>query len=116
MHLCEEWGIPFHPEKFEGSSTCILVLGVELDSLALQALRPPEKFDRIAALLETCSAKKHYISKSFIGNLQHACKVITKGRTFLGCMINLLSALRRDDHPIRIGKQQVDDWGGRMTA
>lgn len=38
-------------------------------------------------------------------------KLSLSARTFLGCMINLLSALRHDDHPIRIGKQQVGDWG-----
>ena len=42
--------------------------------------------------------------ESLIGNLQHACKAIPQGRTFLGQMINWLSAFRRDDHPIRLNQ------------
>ena len=60
------------------------------------------------ALLETWSAKKHSTRKeleSFIRNLQHACKFIPQGRTFLHRMINLLSAFWRDDHPIRLNQE-----------
>ena len=32
--LFSEWGIPFHPGKLEGPSTCLTVLGIELDSMA----------------------------------------------------------------------------------
>ena len=108
VRLFGEWGIPLHPQKLEWPSTCMTVLGIELDSLTLQARLPREKFDRIAALLETWSAKKHSTRKeleSLIGNLQHACKVIPQGRTFLRRMINLLSAFWRDDHPIRLNQE-----------
>ena len=82
----------------------LTVLGIELDSMALRARLPQEKFDRIA-LLDTWSSKQHCTRKeleSLIGHLQHPCKVIPPGRTFLRRMINLLSAFRRDDHPIRL--------------
>ena len=32
--LFSEWGIPFHPGKLEGPSTCVTVLGIKLDSMA----------------------------------------------------------------------------------
>lgn len=105
VRLFKDWGIPLHPDKLEGPSTCLTVLGIELDSLALQARLPQDKFERIVALLDTWSSKQHCTRKeleSLIGNLQHACKVIPQGRTFLRRMINLLSAFRRDDHPIRL--------------
>lgn len=83
------WGMgyPLSPRQFEGHSTCMKVLGVELDSLALQAHLPGEKFDRIVALMETWSAKKHCTCKdleSLIRNLQHACKVILGVVHFFG--------------------------------
>ena len=110
--LFAEWGIPLHPEKLEGPSTCLTVLGIELDSIALQAHLPKDKFDRIAAHLESWSLKRYCTRKeleSLLGNLQHACKVIPQGRTFLRRMINLLSAFRRDDHPIRLNRDfQLD--------
>lgn len=84
------------------------VLEIELDLLALQTCLLQEKFDCIAALLETWSTKKHCIHnelESLIGNLQQACKVIPQGHTLLWCMMNLLSAFWHDDHPIRLNQK-----------
>ena len=108
----QDWGIPLHPDKLEGPSTLLTALGIELDSLLLQACPPQEKFDRIHTLLVSCSLKRHCTQKeSLIGNLQHACKVVPSGRTFLCRMINLLSAFRRDDHPIRLNiESHLDLW------
>ena len=102
-----DWGIPLHPNKIEGPSTCLTILGIELDSVQLQARLPPEKFQRIQTLLEEWSRKRSCRRKeleSLIGHLHHACKVAPQGRSFLRRMINLLSAFRRDDHPIRLNE------------
>ena len=53
------------------------------------------------------SHKRHCIKKdleSLIGYLQHACRVIPPGHTFLRRMINLLTAFRREDRPIRLNR------------
>ena len=94
---------PLHPEKFEGPCTCLTVLGIELDSVLLQARLPKDKFDNTTALLEQWSHKRSCKRKdleSLMGHLQHACKVVPQGRSFLRRMINLLCAFRREDHPI----------------
>ena len=107
VQLLSEWGIPLHPDKLEGPSTCLMVLGIELDSMRLQARLPQDKFDRIAALLESWSLKQHCPRKeleSVISHLQHGCKVIPQGLTFLRRMINLRSAFRQDYHPIRLNQ------------
>ena len=57
----------------------------------LQARLPCDKFERIAALLESWSAKRHCTRKeleSLIGTLHHVCEVIPQGRTFLWRMVN----------------------------
>ena len=51
-------GIPLHPDKLEGPSTYLTILGIELDSLNLQARLPQDKFDRMTALLEDWSQKR----------------------------------------------------------
>ena len=51
-------GIPLHPYKQEGPSTCLTILGIELDLLNLQVHLPQDKFDRITALLEEWSQKR----------------------------------------------------------
>ena len=86
---------------------CLTVLGIELDSMTLQVRLPQDTFDRIATLLVSWSLKQHCTWKeleSLLSYLQHACKVIPQGRTFLRRMINLLSVFRRDDHPVRLNQ------------
>ena len=101
-------GIPLHPDKPEGPSTCQTILGIELDSLNLRARLLQDKFDRITALLEDWSQNcccKRKVLESLIGHLQLAYKVVPQGRSFLCRMINLLCAFRRDDHPIRLNQE-----------
>ena len=77
------------------------MLGIELDSLTLQARLPRDKFEHIIALLDNWSSKQHCTRKeleSLIGNLQLACKVIPQGCT-------LLWRMRQDDHPIRLNQE-----------
>ena len=100
--------IPLHPDKVEGPSTCLAVLGIELYSLILQGRLPHDKFERIVALLESWSVGRHCSKKeleSLLGTLHHACKVISQGHTSIRRMINFLSAFRRDDYPIRLNEE-----------
>ena len=64
IRLFGDRGIPLHPDNLEGPSTCTLtVLGIELDSLALQARLPRNKFERIIILLDTWSSKQYCMRK-----------------------------------------------------
>ena len=108
LQLCSDLGLPLHPDKLEGPTTCLTILGIELDSEKLQARLPPKKRMHVIALLEVWSQKQFCRRKeleSLIGHLHHACKIAPQGRTFLRRMINLLCAFQRDDHPIRLNKE-----------
>ena len=48
-------GVPLHPDKLEGQSTCLTILGIKLDALTLQVRLPQDQLDRITALLEDWS-------------------------------------------------------------
>ena len=112
IQLCSTLGLPLHPHKLEGPTTCLSILGIELDSMTLQARLPVEKRDRIIALLESWSTKrfcKRRELESLIGQLHHVCKIAPQGRTFLRRMINLLCTFRRDDHPIRLNREFHQD-------
>ena len=103
-----DWEILLHLYKLEGPSTLLTALGIELDSLLLQARLPQETFDRIHTLLVSRSQKRHCTQEeleSLIGNLQHASSFIPSGRIFLRRMINLLSAFRREGHPMRLNRE-----------
>ena len=108
VRLCQQLGLPLHPDKLEGPATRLTILGIELNSETLQARLPAEKRDRIVTLLDERAAKrfcKRSELESLIGHLHHAYKVAPQGRTFLRRMINLLSAFRREDHPIRLNQE-----------
>ena len=88
--------------------TCLIILGIELASITLQMYLPQDKSDRITVLLEDWSQNhwcRHKDLKSLIGHLQHACKVVPQGHSFLRRMINLLCAFPRDDHPICLNQE-----------
>lgn len=98
-------GLPLNAAKCEGPTTLLVFLGIELDSSKQIARLPPQKFDRILALLKSWARKKSCNKQeleSLIGHLYHACKVVKPGRTFLRRMINLLCCFRNRLHPIRL--------------
>ena len=53
IQLYTKLGLPLHPDKLEEPCTCLSTLGIELDSSTLQAWLPPQKRERIIALLGT---------------------------------------------------------------
>lgn len=67
-------------------------MGIELDSMHMEAWLPEDKLQRTQDLLASFT-KRHSVRlvelQSLIGSLQFACKVVILGRTFLQRMINL---------------------------
>ena len=103
--VCQSLGLPLHPDKTVGPTTCLIVLGIELDSVLQIARLPAIKLLALKGLLTEWGARKWCTRvqlESLIGKLHHACLVVWPGRTFLRRMINLLCAFRSRDHPIRL--------------
>ena len=73
LDLCKRLGIPNAVHKTEGPATVIVFLGIELDTVRMEA-RLPEESRR------ACSKRELL---SLIGQLQHACCVVQAGRSFL---------------------------------
>ena len=87
-------GLPLHPQNCLGPASCIVVLGIELDTAAQIARLPADKFSTIQEVLSHGSTRKCCTKKdlqSLIGRLHHACMVVWSGQTFLRRMIDLLS-------------------------
>ena len=67
-------------------------MGIELDSMRMEAWLPEDKLQRTQDLLASFT-KRHSVClvelQSLIGSLQFACKVVILGRTLLQRMINL---------------------------
>ena len=91
LRVFRELGIPVATHKTEGPATCLVFLGIEIDTGELRL--PQDKLQRLHSLLSqwgdkrVCSRKE---LESLIGLLNHACKVVRTGRSFLRRMIDLL--------------------------
>ena len=127
-HECSRLGMPIAAQKYDGRTTCITFLGIEIDTVSGQLWPPRDKLDRLQLLLEEWRQRKHCNRKqmeSLIGLLNHACKVVRLGRSFLRRMIDLLHTIHHPRHskvPIRLNKgfrsdlawwsAFVGDWNG----
>ena len=127
MDTCKILNLPLALSKLEGPSTCLVFLGIELDTLLLQLRLPYPKLMRLKRTLLTwisrkCSTKKEL--ESLIGLLHDASIVIRPGRTFLRRLIDLLksSNCRPSGAFIRLNREArsdiiwwhtfISDWNG----
>ena len=95
--VCTELGIPLAIDKEEGPSTTIVLLGIIIDTVKQELRLPADKLMRLQGILIEWEKRKSCTRKeleSFIGVLQHACRVIKPGRSFLRQAIALLSVTK----------------------
>ena len=107
VELCSRLGVPLSAHKIAGPATTLEFLGIELDTLRLEARLPDEKLSRLRALLEDWLIKKSCTKRellSLIGLLQHASKVVVPGRTFVRRLIDLSMSASQLHHHIRLSK------------
>lgn len=97
LQICKELGIPVVVKKTE-KGTCLIFLGIELDTIAMQARLPADKLQKCLRLLN------RYISQvkitveqleSLTGLLNFACSVVEMGRPFLRRLYQLLWGVKR---------------------
>ena len=103
---CRELGVPIAEHKRDSPTTCLTYLGIEIDSVASQLRLPQEKLERLNTLLTEWGDRKvceRRQLESLVGTLNHACKVVRCGRSFLRRMLDLLKGSPvRPRHPFQI--------------
>ena len=112
LDRCAELGVPISVEKLEGPSTCIPFLGIVFDTVRLQLRLPEEKLRRLLVTVREWQDRKTCTKRellSLIGQLQHACRVVRSGRTFLRRMINLSTTANELHHHIRLNRSFRSD-------
>ena len=90
---CAVLGVPLAPGKTEGPSTKLVLLGIEINSVAETLSLPGPKLQKLRNEISKWEGKKSCTKRellSLIGQLQHACCVIKQGRSFLRRMIGSL--------------------------
>ena len=107
---CRELGVPLAMDKLEGPTHCLTFLGIEIDTQAGMLRLPADKLSRLQEELQCWASRKvcrRRQLESLIGTLQHACRVIKPGRTFIRRMINLLRipGATRGYHHIQLNQE-----------
>ena len=105
LDLCEALGVPIAEHKLEGPAPSLSFLGIQIDTIQGTLALPTDKLVRLRALITSwrprkCCKKRELLS--LIGQLQHACRVVRSGRTFLRRMIDLSTVPRELDHWVRL--------------
>ena len=130
---CEELGVPLAKHKVASLASCMTVLGIEIDTKASQLCLPGDKQQGLKALLVSWQQCSRWELESLVGLLNHACKVVRPGRSFLHCMIDLLhkadrGMVPRHYHHIRLNESfrsdlwwwlvllQSMEWGFMLVA
>ena len=93
--ICDKLGLPLAIDKQEGPSTCLVYLGIEVDTENLELRLPLPKLLRLQSTLThwanlKCSKKRNL--ESLVGQLHDASIVVRPGRTFIRRLIDLLKA------------------------
>ena len=84
--LCKRLGVPLAPHKLVNPTTCLIFLGIEVDSVASQLRLLADKLARVWQLISEWRGRKacrRNDLESLVGLLNHACKVVRSGRYFL---------------------------------
>ena len=98
---CARLGVPIAEHKREGPTACLTFLGIKVDAIAAELRLPADKLRRLQTLFrewgnqKACSRRE---LESLLSLLNHACKVVRSGRSFLRRMINRLEGVPM--HPL----------------
>jgi hypothetical protein len=108
--------------KLEGPTLCLIFLGIEIDTWAMELRLPLEKLRELQALLEAWLSGQQSRTRdeleSLTGKLNHACAVVRPGKTFMRRMFELLAGTRRAHHHVRINTALRSDliwWATFLT-
>ena len=105
LRLCATLGIPMSEDKTEGPVTCLTFLGIELDTIAMEARLPAARLLSLQQLCRDWVRKDHATIKelqSLTGLLNFACYVVRPGRFYLRRIIDHTVAIRRIAHSDKV--------------
>ena len=91
LTVCQELGVKVSPEKVEGPSSCLIVLGIEIDTVCWQMRLPEDKCREYLVELDEWSNRVRCTRRqldSILGCLFFASHMVRQGRTFLRRLVN----------------------------
>ena len=108
VNIFRSLGVPIAPRKTVGPVTQLEYLGIELDTVSMQARLPDDKLHRARTLVETFLGLSKYIKRellSLLGHLQFASRVIVPGRSFISRLLEAARGARELHHFVTLNRQ-----------
>ena len=106
-------GVEIAEQKTVGPSSSVVFLGIEIDA-DNQVLRlPVEKLSELRTLITAWLDKKVTVArdlKSLVGKLEHACRVVRPGWSFLRRMLDFLKGVNSNHHLVRLSAAFRSNW------
>jgi hypothetical protein len=106
--LAELLSIPVNHKKTVMPSTCVIVHGIEVDTVSMQARLPQDKLEAAVNLVRAYRRRRKVTLRelqSVIGTLAFACKVVIMGRPFLRRLIDLTIGIAKPHFHIRLRQE-----------
>ena len=97
LQLCERLGIPMASDKTEGPVQCLTFLGIELDTINMEARLPAIKLAEIQQLTSDWLGKSKATAKelqSLAGVLTFAASVVRPGRFFVSSLFKMAAKMK----------------------
>ena len=124
--VCHTLGVPLAVEKVEGPAAVLSFLGILLDTQQMEARLPEVKLQRLRATIAEWVGTKNATGRkitewigrknatkreilSLVGQLQHVCKVVRYGRTFVARLYSTASKVKELDFYTRLNKAFKSD-------
>lgn len=108
LHLASDINIPIKASKTVSPNHCVILHGIEVDTLEMLCRLPMDKLDYGKLLIQNNMRRKTITLvelQSIIGTLNFYCKVIVPGRAFLRRLIDLTKGIRSKHHHINLTKE-----------
>ena len=105
LTFCDKINASIKPSKVEGPTTCLTFLGIQINTISMEASITSERKQSLLNELQLLHTRhkctKHELL-SLIGKLSFACKVLPAGRIFLRRLIDLSTKVQKMHHHIRL--------------
>lgn len=112
QQLCSELGVPLAGEKTQGPVTCLVFLGLEIDTVLRNVKIPREKIQELKGLLSILINKTKVKLKeleSLVGKLNFFSKAIRGSRAFNRRFYDSMMGLSRPNSHIRLTRALKED-------
>ena len=116
LDLAESLGVPINHSKTVATTTCLTVVGIEVDTDSMQLRLPEDKLLHARDLCQQFRVKRKVTLRqlqSLIGFLNFACNVVVPGHAFLRRLIDLMKGVSSKHFHIRLtreARRNTDAW------